>query len=164
MKIWEILNEAGPGDAAMSGMPPVSGPMSMDAGVSPIEDEAEQRGDYALITTLEWLRHEAEESEAVTPRIAVDTVIERVQNIPGNEAFNFAALDAAFKTNPAVKSLIKSIKDDSKNGTKYIYLTRSEDQIDEPESESGDSDEDGEKSKEDSSNIVKDMAKRASKK
>ena len=81
-----------------------------------IEDEAETRGDSALITVLEWLRHEAEQSAAVTPRVAVDTVIERVRDIPGNEAFNFAALDAAFKSNDTVKGLIKAIKDDPLEG------------------------------------------------
>jgi hypothetical protein len=97
---------------------------------SAIEDEAETRGDSALITALEWLRNEAQESNAVTPRVAVDTVIERVRNIPGNEAFNFAALDAAQKSNDTVKSLIKSIKDDPHTGTKYIYLALPENTVD----------------------------------
>ena len=95
-----------------------------------IEDEAETRGDSALVTALEWLRHEAEQSAAITPRVAVDTVIQRVRDIPGNEAFNFAALDAAFKSNDAVKSLIKSIKDDEKTGGKYVYLSPPESTID----------------------------------
>ena len=95
-----------------------------------IEDEAESRGDSALITALEYLRHEADESNAVTPRVAVDTIIERVRAIPGNEAFNFAALDAAFKSNDAVKSLIKKIDDDTHTGTKYIYLSPPENTID----------------------------------
>jgi hypothetical protein len=95
-----------------------------------IEDEAESRGDSALITTLEWLRHEAEQSNAVTPRVKVDTVIERVRDIPGNEAFNFAALDAAFKSNDAVKSLVKQIKDDESSGAKYVYLAPAENTID----------------------------------
>ena len=95
-----------------------------------IEDEAETRGDSALITVLEWLRHEAEQSAAITPRVAVDTVIQRVRDIAGNEAFNFAALDAAFKSNDAVKSLIKSIKDDDKTGGKYVYLSPPENTID----------------------------------
>jgi hypothetical protein len=95
-----------------------------------IEDEAETRGDSALITVLEWLRNEAEASSAVTPRVAVDTVIERVRDIPGNEAFNFAALDAAFKSNDTIKSLIKSIKDDEKTGGKYIYLAPPENTVD----------------------------------
>ena len=77
-----------------------------------IEDEADSRGDSALITTLEWLRNEAQTSGAVTPRVKVDTVIERVREIPGNEAFNYAALEAAHDHNDTVKSLIKDIKDD----------------------------------------------------
>jgi hypothetical protein len=101
-----------------------------------IEDEADTRGDSALITALEWLRHEAELSSAVTPRVKVDTVIERVRAIPGNEAFNFAALDAAYDHNDTVKSLIKDIKDDEKTGAKYIYLALPENTIDEPTADS----------------------------
>lgn len=99
---------------------------------SAIEDEADSRGDSALITALEWLRHEATESSAVTPRVKVDTVIERVRAIPGNEAFNFAALDAAYDHNETVKGLIKDIKDDEKTGSKYIYLSLPENTVDEP--------------------------------
>jgi hypothetical protein len=95
-----------------------------------IEDEADSRGDSALITALEWLRHEATESSAVTPRVKVDTVIDRVRAIPGNEAFNFAALEAAHKHNDTVKSLIKDIKDDDKTGAKYVYLSLPENTID----------------------------------
>jgi hypothetical protein len=95
-----------------------------------IEDEADTRGDSALITALEWLRHEAQESSAVTPRVKVDTVIERVRAIPGNEAFNYAALEAANDHNETVKSLIKDIKDDDKTGAKYIYLALPENTID----------------------------------
>jgi hypothetical protein len=95
-----------------------------------IEDEAESRGDSALITALEWLRHEAQQSSAVTPRVKVDTVIERVRAIPGNEAFNFAALDDAFKSNDSVKALIKKIDDDTHSGSKYIYLSQPENTID----------------------------------
>jgi hypothetical protein len=95
-----------------------------------IEDEAETRGDSALITALEWLRHEAQQSSAVTPRVKVDTVIERVRAIPGNEAFNFAALDDAFKSNDSVKALIKKIDDDTHSGGKYIYLSQPENTID----------------------------------
>ena len=95
-----------------------------------IEDEAETRGDSALITVLEWLRNEAEQSSAVTPRVKVDTVINRVREIPGNEAFNYAALEAAHDHNDTVKSLIKDIKDDDKNGSKYIYLALPENTVD----------------------------------
>jgi hypothetical protein len=95
-----------------------------------IEDEADTRGDSALITALEWLRHEAQESSAVTPRVKVDTVIERVRAIPGNEAFNYAALEAANDHNETVKSLIKDIKDDDKTGAKYIYLALPENTVD----------------------------------
>ena len=95
-----------------------------------IEDEAETRGDSALITVLEWLRNEAEQSSAVTPRVKVDTVIDRVRAIPGNEAFNYAALESAHKHNDTVKNLIKDIKDDDKTGAKYIYLSLPENTVD----------------------------------
>ena len=95
-----------------------------------IEDEADTRGDSALITALEWLRNEATQSSAVTPRVKVDTVIERVRAIPGNEAFNYAALEAANEHNDVVKSLIKDIKDDDKTGSKYIYLALPENTVD----------------------------------
>ena len=124
--------------------------------LSAIEDEAETRGDSALITALEWLRNEAQESNAVTPRVAVDTVIERVRNLPGNEAFNFAALDAAQKSNNTVKSLIKSIKDDPHTGTKYIYLALPENTIDSDEPLNVDAGVSA-----DNAQVVSSMAKRA---
>ncbi len=95
-----------------------------------IEDEADTRGDASLITALEWLRNEASSSNAVTPRVKVDTVINQVRNIPGNEAFNFAALDAAYQHNESVKALIKDIKDDEHTGSKYVYLAPPESELD----------------------------------
>jgi len=103
---------------------------SLDIVDEVIEDEADSRGDSALITTLEWLRNEAQTSGAVTPRVKVDTVIDRVRDIPGNEAFNYAALEAAHDHNDTVKSLIKDIKDDDKSGSKYIYLSLPENTVD----------------------------------
>jgi len=95
-----------------------------------IEDEADSRGDSALITALEWLRNEASESSAVTPRVKVDTVIDRVRSIPGNEAFNYSALEDAKNDNPTVKGLIKSIDDDRHTGEKYVYLVPAESEPD----------------------------------
>ena len=95
-----------------------------------IEDEAESRGDSALITALEWLRNEAQQSSAITPRVKVDTVIDRVRAIPGNEAFNYAALEGAREHNDVVKTLIKDIKDDDHTGSKYVYLALPENTID----------------------------------
>ena len=122
-----------------------------------IEDEADTRGDSALITALEWLRHEATESNAVTPRVKVDTVIERVRAIPGNEAFNYAALEAANDHNDTVKSLIKDIKDDEKTGAKYIYLALPENTVDDTDPLNVDSDVQA-----DNARVVSSMAKRAS--
>lgn len=121
-----------------------------------IEDEADTRGDSALITALEWLRNEAQQSSAVTPRVKVDTVIERVRDIPGNEAFNYAALEAANEHNETVKSLIKDIKDDEKTGAKYIYLALPENTIDPADPLSVDAGVSPESSK-----VVSSMAKRA---
>ena len=124
-----------------------------------IEDEAETRGDSALITALEWLRHEAQESNAVTPRVAVDTVINRVRNIPGNEAFNYAALESANEHNDVVKSLIKDIKDDEKTGAKYIYLALPENTVDDTDPLNVDADIQANQAK-----VVSSMAKRAASK
>lgn len=121
-----------------------------------IEDEADSRGDSALITALEWLRNEATQSSAVTPRVKVDTVIERVRAIPGNEAFNYAALEAANEHNDVVKSLIKDIKDDDKTGAKYIYLALPENEIDPADPLNVDAGVSA-----DSSKVVSSMAKRA---
>lgn len=121
-----------------------------------IEDEADTRGDSALITTLEWLRNEAQNSSAVTPRVKVDTVIERVRNIPGNEAFNYAALEAAHEHNDVVKTLIKDIKDDDKTGSKYVYLALPENTLDPEDPFSADAGVSA-----DSSKVVSGMAKRA---
>ena len=124
-----------------------------------IEDEADSRGDSALITTLEWLRNEATQSSAVTPRVKVDTVIERVRAIPGNEAFNFAALEAAHEHNEVVKSLIKDIKDDDKTGAKYIYLALPENTIDDTDPLGAQTAAPG-----DPARVVSSMAKRAASK
>ena len=124
-----------------------------------IEDEADTRGDSALITALEWLRHEATQSSAVTPRVKVDTVIERVRAIPGNEAFNQAAVEAANEHNETVKSLIKDIKDDDKTGAKYIYLALPENTVDDTDPLGAETAEPGDPAK-----VVSGMAKRAAKK
>ena len=125
-------------------------------GGSAIEDEAHSRGDDALMTALELLRNEASESDAVTPRVAVDTVIQRVQAIPGNEAFNYSALESAKEHNDTVKSLIKDIKDDDHTGSKYVYLVPAESNPDESDPLSANGAPAGDPSK-----IVSSMAKRA---
>jgi hypothetical protein len=124
-----------------------------------IEDEAETRGDSALITALEWLRNEANQSGAVTPRVKVDTVINQVRNIPGNEAFNFAALDAAHQHNDSVKALIKDIKDDEHTGAKYVYLAPAESELDPSDPLGAETAAPGDPAK-----VVSSMAKRAASK
>jgi hypothetical protein len=89
-----------------------------------IEDEAETRGDAVLVTALEELRSRAH-GHAV-PRVRVDSLVNLIRRLPGGEMFNNEALDAARKSNEAVKNLIADIKDDE-NGTKYVYLTPYED-------------------------------------
>jgi hypothetical protein len=122
-----------------------------------IEDEAESRGDSALVEVLELLRSEAADTNAVTPRVAVDTVIERVRRIPGFESFNYAALDAAIKSNDTVKNLVKGPpKDDQHTGDKYLYLTPFENTVDDSEGEGG-----GGGDADKSANVVSGMAKRA---
>lgn len=127
-----------------------------------IEDEAETRGDAALITALEWLRNEAAQSNAVTPRVKVDTVIERVRAIPGNEAFNYANLDAAIKSNESVKNMVQGTpKDDPQTGGKYLYLAPAENTIDDTE---GQMDNTGGGNPKDPAKVVGAMAKRAANK
>jgi len=124
-----------------------------------IEDEADSRGDSALITVLELLRHQASNSGAVTPRVKVDTVINRVCAIPDNEQFNYAALEAAHQHNDVVKGLIKDIKDDDKTGAKYVYLALPENTVDNSDPLGADSAPKGDPSK-----IVSKMAANAAKK
>ena len=124
-----------------------------------IEDEADTRGDSALITALEWLRHEASESNAITPRVLVKTVIDRVRAIPGNEAFNYAALNAAKSDNPTVKNIIKNIDDDHHTGDKYVYLNPTENTVDDSDPLGANTAEPGDPSK-----IVSKMANKAANK
>jgi hypothetical protein len=124
-----------------------------------IEDEADTRGDSALITALEFLRNEAQQSSAVTPRVKVDTIIQRVRSIPGHEQFNYAALEAAKEHNETVKSMIKDIKDDDKTGEKYVYLALPESEIDNTDPLGADSAAPGDPAK-----VVSSMAKRAASK
>lgn len=84
-----------------------------------IEDDADDRGDANLITALEFLRNRASDTHLV-PKVRADALIGMVQNT-GHPEFNFAALDASFKSNDKVKNLIKKIEDDQ-NGVKYVYL------------------------------------------
>lgn len=148
MRIREIITEAFD-DIDNTGL-------EHDHDESAIEDEAESRGDSALIEVLELLRSEAADTSAVTPRVAVDTVIERVRRIPGFESFNYAALDAAIKSNDTVKNLVKGPpKDDQHTGDKYLYLTPFENTVD--TSSDGGAGAGADKG----ANIVSGMAKRA---
>lgn len=84
-----------------------------------IEDEAETRGDGVLVTALEALRNRAHGH--TVPKVRVDALINIVKKIPGGELFDVDALEAARKSNDAVKELVTDIKDDSE-GVKYVYL------------------------------------------
>lgn len=91
-----------------------------------IEDEAESRGDSNLIAALSFLQNRSANQHLV-PKVRADSLINMVKNTGVND-FNLDSLLNAHKTNDAVKSLIKDIKDDE-NGTKYIYLqSRAEDE------------------------------------
>lgn len=91
-----------------------------DFGPDIIEDDADSRGDANLITALEFLRNQAGNKHLV-PKVLAKSLIDMVQR-SGHPEFNFAALDDAYKTNDAVKNLIKKIEDDQ-NGDKYVYLS-----------------------------------------
>jgi len=84
-----------------------------------LEDEADTRGDFNLITTLEFLRNRAHDTH-VQPKIRADSLINLVQT-EGEQAFTLENLLSAFKNNQELKNLIKDIKDDN-NGVKYVYL------------------------------------------
>jgi hypothetical protein len=85
-----------------------------------IEDEAVTRGDDSLVSTLETLRNRANDTHDV-PMIRVDSLINIIRNLPGSEMFTVENLLDAYKTNDAVKNVIKDIKD-NKDGVKYVYL------------------------------------------
>lgn len=85
-----------------------------------LEDEAVNRGDAKLLTTLEFLRSRAHDTH-IQPKIRVDSLINLIHTA-GEQQFNLDRLLAAYKTNTAVKNLIKDIKDDE-SGVKYVYLT-----------------------------------------
>ena len=76
-----------------------------------------------MLDVLYTLRGEAAESDAITPRVSVKTIIDRVREIPGNEAFNYTLLTNAMNDNPAIKNLVKGKpQDDPKTGDKYVYM------------------------------------------
>jgi sulfur relay (sulfurtransferase) DsrC/TusE family protein len=97
---------------------------------SVVEDEADSRGDVALIDRLEFLRNRDHVKTHMVPRVRVDALIQLVQKQPGHEQFNLQGLEQAYKTNPAVKNIIKDIKDDEKTGIKYVYLAQFGDETD----------------------------------
>jgi len=85
-----------------------------------IEDEADSRGDTNLMSTLQTLRNRAHKTHDV-PMVRVDSLINIVRKLPGSEMFTVENLLDAYKTNDAIKNLIKNIKD-NKDGVKYAYL------------------------------------------
>lgn len=74
-----------------------------------LEDEAEGRGDFQLISILEFLRNRSHDIH-VQPRIRADSLISLVQNA-GEHSFTLENLLDAYKNNPTVKNIIKDIKD-----------------------------------------------------
>ena len=121
-----------------------------------IVQDASVRPEYAiLISALENLRNNEIDGKD-TPRIEATRLIDMVKHIPGAEGFNQALLDAAFKDNETVKSLVKNIKVDPHDGVNYVNLAPAENQIDpgDPLGAQG-------APKGDPSNIVSKMANRA---
>lgn len=93
-----------------------------------IEDEADERGDADLLTTLSYLQAQSAGRHLV-PRIRVDSLVNMINMHQSDEAVPFTAksLEDAFKTNDQVKNFIANIKDDEKTGSKYVYLKRLDD-------------------------------------
>lgn len=93
-----------------------------------IEDEADERGDADLLTTLSYLQSQSAGKHLV-PRIRVDSLVNMINMHQSDEAVPFTAksLEDAFKTNDQVKNFIANIKDDEKTGSKYVYLKRIDD-------------------------------------
>ena len=70
-----------------------------------IEDEADERGDADLLTTLSYLQAQAAGKHLV-PRIRVDSLVNMINMHQNDEAVPFTAksLEDAFKTNDHVKN------------------------------------------------------------
>ena len=90
---------------------------ALDADI--VEDDAEDQGHGNLITALEFLRNRSKDKHLI-PKVRVDSLISMVKNT-GLDSFNLDNLTSAFKTNEAVKGLVKDIKDDE-HGVKYVFL------------------------------------------
>jgi hypothetical protein len=93
-----------------------------------IEDEADERGDADLLTTLSYLQAQSAGKHLV-PRIRVDSLVNMINMHQSDDAVPFTAksLEDAYKTNEEVKNFIANIKDDEKTGSKYVYLKRIDD-------------------------------------
>ena len=73
-----------------------------------IEDEADARGDAALLTTLEVLRNQSAGKHLV-PRVQANTLINIVNNQGTEQGYTLKSLLDAYKTNEAVKNLVSDI-------------------------------------------------------
>ena len=69
-----------------------------------------QKGSSVLLTTLELLRNHADDKES-SPVLSTDSLLQLMKN--SGVMFDYDSLVNAYKTEPAVKELIKSFNKDS---------------------------------------------------
>jgi hypothetical protein len=93
-----------------------------------IEDEADARGDADLLTTLSYLQAQSAGKHLV-PRIQLNALAQMLNMHQTDNAVPFTAksIEEAFKSNDELKNFIANIKEDEKDGTKYVYLKRLDD-------------------------------------
>lgn len=85
-----------------------------------VENDSGNRAVNNLLTVLDSLRNRYAGSSD-EPSIRVDSLVNMVRKVPGSEMFNVDTLMAAYDKNPAIKNLVKDVKDDA-NGIKTIHL------------------------------------------
>lgn len=93
-----------------------------------IEDEADARGDADLLTTLSYLQAQSAGKHLV-PRIQINALAQMLNMHQSDRAVPFTAksIEDAFKSNTDLENFIADIKEDEKDGTKYVYLKRLDD-------------------------------------
>lgn len=121
-----------------------------------IEDEANDPVIMYLIEVLESIRERSHNLHQI-PRVRVGSLIKLIQL--KHPQFNLDILDMAKSNNNIVKGMIKDIKDDPNSGEKYLYVSPLADELEAERDQA-----DVEKSAQQKSNVVDNMASQAAKK